>query len=254
MRIAGPVAFARSVINTQRNPKAAIADLDWARLVAPGGLVEEAALRREIMLLADARDGRRVALLTRQYAERFSSSLYAPNFFHDLAKQIARTGLADDPANYRLLSDASDRLTADARRDFLLTLARSAALNGRFDAAAATAGEVLRSVSPGGPDEARGRLYLDAGRIFSDAYDGAVSDLRGIAVSKLERSDAALWAAARSVAAQLRTAPAAAAGPEAKAAFGDVKPEADPPTIAEAEEALRRTVSLAAPGAGEGPP
>jgi chemotaxis protein MotC len=250
-RIAGPVAFARSVMKTERDPKAAIADLDWARLVAPGGLVEEAALRREIMLLAEAHDAPRVALLIRQYADRFASSLYAPNFFHDLARQIARTGLADDAANYRLLSEASGHMTTDGRRDFLLTLARAAALTGRFDAAAAAAGEVLRSVAPGGPEEARGRLYLDAGRIFSDAYDVAVSDLQGIAASRLDRSDAALLAAARNVAAQLRMAPAASA--EAKAVSGDAQPEAEPATIANAEEALRRTESLAAPGAGGGP-
>ena len=253
LRIAGPVAFARSVLRTERDPKSAIADLDWAQLVAPGGLVEEAALRREIMLLAEAHDAPRVALLTRQYAERFRSSPYAPTFFHDLARQIARTGLADDPESYRLLSEASGHLATDGRRDFLLTLARAAALNGRFDAAASAAGEVLRNAAPGGPEEARGRLYLDAGRIFSDAYDGAVSDLQGIAASRLDRSDAALLAAARNVAAQLR-APVAAAGAEAKAASGDPKPEGEPSTIAKAEEALRRTESLAAPGASAGAP
>ncbi len=250
VRIAGPVAFARSVTKTERDRKAAIADLDWARLLAPGGLVEEAALRREIMLLAEAHEAPRVALLTRQYAERFQSSPYAPNFFHELARQIARTGLADDPENYRLLSEASGRMATDGRRDFLLTLARAATLNGRFDAAAAAAAEVLRNAAPGGEEEARGRLYLDAGRIFSDAYDGAVSDLQGIAVARLDRSDAALLAAARNVAAQLRVVPAAAA----MAASGDVKPGPAPPTIAKAEEALRRTESLAAPGAGEGAP
>jgi chemotaxis protein MotC len=251
-RIAGPVAFARSVMKTKRDPKAAIADLDWARLAAPGGLVEEAALRREIMLLAEARDAPRVAMLTRQYAERFPSSPYASNFFHEFARQIARTGLADDPENYRLLSEASGHMATDGRRDFLLTLARAAALNGRFDAAAAAAGEVLRNTAPGGPEDARGRLYLDVGRIFSDAYDGAISDLRGIAVSKLDPSDAALLAAARNVAAQLR-APVAAAGAQAKPASGDAHPESEPPTIAKAEEALRRTERLAAPDAGDGP-
>ncbi len=144
-------------------------------------------------------------------------------------------------------------MAADGRRDFLLTLARAAALNGRFDAAASAAGEVLRNAAPGGPEEARGRLYLDAGRIFSDAYDGAVSDLQGIAASRLDRSDAALLAAARNVAAQLR-APVAASSAEAKAGSGDAKPESEPSTIAKAEEALRRTDSLAAPGAGGGAP
>jgi chemotaxis protein MotC len=248
VRLAGTVAFARSVLRTRRDPKGAVADLDWARLVAPGGLVEEAALRREIALLAEASDAPRVALLTRQYADRFSASLYAPDFFRDLARLIARTGLADDPGRFRLLSEAWARMATDARRDFLLTLARAAAVNGRFAAAAAAAGEALRTATPGGPEEARARLYLDAGRIFSDGYDAAAADLHAIAAARLDPSDAALLATARNVAAQLRAPPAvAAAGP------GDATANGVGLTIGKGEEALRRTASLGA-ATGDGAP
>ena len=68
-RLAGQVAFARSVLETGRDRKAAVSLLDWARLLAPGGLVEEAALRREIALLAEARDAPRAARLAHEYAD-----------------------------------------------------------------------------------------------------------------------------------------------------------------------------------------
>ena len=84
-RLAGEVAFARSVLETKQDARAAIGLLDWARLLSPGGLVEEAALRREIALLAEARDAGRAAMLIRQYVTRFGSSLYAPDFLRDLA-------------------------------------------------------------------------------------------------------------------------------------------------------------------------
>jgi chemotaxis protein MotC len=240
-RLAGQVAFARSVLETKRDPKAAASFLDWARLVAPGGLVEEAALRREIALVAEAGDATRVAMLTRQYATRFGASLYAADFFRELARLIARFGLADDPANYQLLSAAAS-LTPDARRDFLLTLAKVAIVNARFDAASAAAAEVLKSVPPDSADEARGRLYLDAGRLLSDGYDAARADLQSIAVAKLDRSDVGLLAAVRAVAAQLRTPPSA----------GAVEAQGDEPTeggkaggpaetIGLAEAALKRT-------------
>ncbi len=250
VRLAGPVAFARSVLRTRRDPHAAVADLDWARLAAPGGLVEEAALRREIALLVEARDAPRVALLIRQYATRFSASLYAPDFLRDLAGLIARTGLADDPGNYRLLSAAAARLPAQGRRDFLLTVAREAALNGRFVAAAAAAGEALQRAAPGSAEEARARLYRAAGMIVSDAYDAALADLQGIDPSRLDRSDAALLASVRGAAAQLRATPSAAAVEAQASASGDAKPDAEPSTIARAEEALRRTSGLAAGGSG----
>ncbi|HEX9168093.1 MAG TPA: hypothetical protein VF886_04080, partial [Roseiarcus sp.] len=83
-RVAGEVAFARSVLETKRDAKAAVELLDWARLLAPGGLVEEAALRREIALLAEAKDVGRAAMLTRQYSTRFAASLYAADFYRDL--------------------------------------------------------------------------------------------------------------------------------------------------------------------------
>ena len=105
-RLAGEVAFARSVLETKRDARAAAGLLDWSRLLAPGGLVEEAALRREIALLAEAKDVTRLAMLTRQYVTRFAASLYATDFLSDLAGAIARLGLADDPANYKRLSSA----------------------------------------------------------------------------------------------------------------------------------------------------
>jgi len=89
-RLAGEVAFARSVLETKRDAKAAVDLLDWARLLAPGGLVEEAALRREIALLAEAKDMSRLAVLTRQYVTRFGASLYAADFLRDLAAAVAR--------------------------------------------------------------------------------------------------------------------------------------------------------------------
>jgi hypothetical protein len=139
-------------------------------------------------------------------------------------------------------------MATDARRDFLLTLARAAAVNGRFAAAAAAAGEALRTATPGGPEEARARLYLDAGRIFSDGYDAAAADLHAIAAARLDPSDAALLATARNVAAQLRAPPAvAAAGP------GDATANGVGLTIGKGEEALRRTASLGA-ATGDGAP
>ena len=62
-RLAGQVAFARSVLETPRNPTTALSLLDWARLLAPGGLVEESALRKEIAMLVEAPDVPKAARL-----------------------------------------------------------------------------------------------------------------------------------------------------------------------------------------------
>ena len=50
LRLSGQLAFAQAVLLTTRSPDRAIERLDLARLLAPGSLVEEAALRREILM------------------------------------------------------------------------------------------------------------------------------------------------------------------------------------------------------------
>ncbi len=204
-------------------------------------------MRREITLLAEAKDVRRVAMLTRQYSTRFAASLYAADFFRELAGAIARLGLADDPANYQLLSSATGTLPPDDRQDFLLTLAKSAVVYARFDAAAGAATEALRGARADTPDAARARLYLAASRIFSDGYDAATADLQGLSASKLDRADANLLAAARRVAAELRIAPDAAVVNSQEPSSGDGdKDGADGPalTIKRAQDALKRTSAL----------
>jgi chemotaxis protein MotC len=256
-RLAGEVAFARSVLETKRDTKAAVDLLDWARLVEPGGLVEEAALRREIALLADARDMSRLTVLTRQYVSRFAASLYAPDFLRDLAGAIARLGLVDDPADYKLLSSAVAALPPDSRREFLLDLAKSGVISARFVAAASAATEALEGSKADSPEAMRARLYLAASRLFSDAYDAAIADLKTLSASELDRTDASLLTAARKVAAELRIVPDlnvfnrqnAAALPD----DNKDKPSGPALTIAQAQEALQRTSSLAPTESG-GPP
>jgi chemotaxis protein MotC len=254
-RLAGEVAFARSVLETKRDPKAAVDLLDWSRLFAPGGLVEEAALRREIALLAEAKDVTRLAMLTRQYVTRFPASLYAAEFLRDLAGAVVRLGLADDPANYKLFASGVASLPPEGRREFLLNLAKSGIVNARFAVAASAATEALESSKTDSPEATRARLYLAAGRLFSDGYEGAIADLRSLSDSKLDRSDASLLSAVRRVAAQLRAVPDLKVfNTENAAALPDAdkgKPSGPALTIAQAKDALQRTSSFAtAPDGG----
>jgi chemotaxis protein MotC len=256
-RLAGELAFARSVLETKRDPKAAVDLLDWSRLLAPGGLVEEAALRREIALLAEAKDVTRLAMLTRAYVTRFSASLYAADFLRDLAGAVVPLGLADDPANYKLIASGVASLPPEGRRAFLLNLAKSGIVNARFAVAAFAATEALENSGSDSPEAMRARLYLAAGRLFSDGYDAAIADLRTLSESKLDRSDISLLSAVRRVAGQLRVVPDlnvfntenAVALPDADKA----KPSGAALTIAQAKDTLQRTSSFATPSDGGSP-
>jgi len=247
LRLAGPMAFAQSVLETGRDSAKAIELLDLARLLAPGTLVEEAALRREIMLVADQHDVDRIARLARQYASRFGTSVYAESFLQTLAGALAQSGAIDSPEAFDKFKAFFAALAPDTRRGFLLGLARTATLSGRFEVAAAAAATALVGVAPDSVDEARGKLYDAMARILTSDYDAALAELQNVAPAKLDRHDQELLAAARGVAAFLRQAPAGSAEPPPAdaAAVASANPnDAIAQTIVLAEAALGRTAPL----------
>jgi len=250
LRLAGPMAFAQSVIETSRDPVKAIALLDLARLLAPGTLVEEAALRREVMLEADQHKVERVARLARQYASRFSASVYADAFFQTLAGALAQSGAIDSPENFGQFRGFFAALKPEARRGFLLGLARAAILNGRFEVAAMAAAAALDGVPPDSVEEARGKLYEAMARILTPDYDVALAELQSVAQARLDRHDQELLAAARGVATFLHEPPAAPAEPppavDVAAMASANSKDAAAQTIVLAEAALSRTAPLAA--------
>jgi len=245
LSVAGPVAYAQAVLATAKEPAKAIALLDYARLLAPGGLVEEAALRREILLAAESRDVERVASLGRQYATRFDHSIYADGFIPGAAEAIVEGNLVDDAANFEKFHIFIASLAPEVRRAFLLTVARAETLSGKPAVAAAAAAEALNGAPPDSADEARARLYEGAARILTADYDAGVAELQTIAAAKLDRRDQPLLETVRAIAAYLR-APRAAAdpAPAAEAAPDEGDDEAAK-TIALAKAALDRTAATA---------
>ena len=249
LRLAGPMAFAQSVIETGHDSAKAIELLDRARLLAPGTLVEEAALRREIMLEADQHDVERVALLARQYASRFGASVYAESFLQTLAGALAESGAIDSRENFAKFHAFFAALAPGTRRGFLLGLALGATLSGRFEVAATAAAAALDGAAPDSVEEARGKLYEAMARILTPDYDAGLAELQGVAQARLDRHDQELLAAARGVAAFLRESPAPSAEPsqaDAAAMAGANPKDAVAQTIALAETALGRTAPLVA--------
>jgi chemotaxis protein MotC len=249
LRLAGPMAFTQSVIETGRDSTKAIELLDLARLLAPGTLVEEAALRREIMLEADQHDVERVARLARQYASRFGASIYAEGFLQTLAGALAQSGAIDSAANFAKFHGFFAALGPDTRRGFLLGLACAATLTGRFEVAAAAAAAALDGVAPDSVEEARGKLYEATARILTPDYDAGLAELQGVNAARLDRHDQELLAAARSVAAFMREPPASPADPPPAdaAAMASASPkDVVAQTIVLAEAALGRTAPFAA--------
>jgi chemotaxis protein MotC len=250
LKLAGQLAFVQSVLKTSADPQKAIALLDLARLLAPGGLVEEASLRREILLLGDQRAGDRVVSLARQYVMRYGHSIYAENFIEGLAAAAIRNGLTDDLASLDKFRPLLTTVTPEARRSFLLAVARAQTLSGKSEVAGAAAREALRDTPAGSADEAQAELFEAAALIITPDYDAGVEKLKSIDRSRLGRSDQALLAAMTFAAMRLRDPPPdktiTEPGREQPEPAAAIEPtDTIPATLKLGAAALGRTASLA---------
>lgn len=199
------VAFVQSMLLTTVDPKKAVALLDLARLLSPGGLIEEAALRREVAVVGDiAPDGEKFMALAGQYMNRFPKSPYVDNFLKVFAAALPRLGVAEDAANFPKFETMTSDLNRDERRGLFLAIARTALIGGRIAMADVAADKALSLATADSADAARARLYRAAARSLTDQYESALAELKAIDAKKLPRRDAALLAAARTVAQRVR--------------------------------------------------
>jgi chemotaxis protein MotC len=240
LSLGGQVAFVQSILLTTADTKKAVALLDLARLLMPGGLVEEAALRREVFVAGDvARDADRFMALAGQYLNRFPKSPFADNFVKSFVATAFRLRLDEDVANFPKLEAITESLRRDDRRALFLTIARAALVKGDIAMTDVAASAALTLADADSPEEARGRLYQAAMRTLTDQYDSGAAQLQAIDSKKLPRNDAALLAAARTVARHIREKTAAATGAE-PAPMQGAKEDAAAATIHLAEAALAK--------------
>ena len=237
--LGGQLALAQAALAVGADPKGAMQLLDTARLLAPGTLVEEAALRRQIFVASELNDLARFEMLSGQYLRRFRRSVYAGNFRRRFAAALSRMDFLDDPAQFHRLDDMLAETDAEAQRELYLVVAQAAVNEGKTALAATAAERALASAPAGSMDEARGRLYRGAAMAVSrDGLDAAMSDLRKVDKRDLPRTDAALLQAASETALLIQTAAAAAEdGPDQPV---EVAPDDEAPsaTVTRARDAI----------------
>jgi len=135
-------------------------------------------------------------------------------------------------------------LGRDDRRSLFLTIARTALVSGKIAMADVAASKALTLAAADSADAARARLYQAAGRTLTDQYESGVAELQAIDPRKLSKPDAALLAAARTVALRVRETTAAA-----PTAAPDQQDDLASATIHLAEAALLKAQSVQSTGA-----
>lgn len=220
--IAGYVALAQGTIHAKDEPKRAISRLEAARLLSPGTLVEEAALRREIMLLAGTEDFDRFETLSGRYLRRYRKSIYADAFRRQLAVELAGMKVWNDPQRLAKLDKMVDGLDAGEKQDLYLAMAQAGILKGQVGltrfaaqrASGAHAGVSRADVSNASASEAEGvtaapqaQVYEAAALIVTDKYDSGLEQLQKVDRAALTPQDAELLDAALKIAGQIRQQP-----------------------------------------------
>lgn len=236
------------------NQRTGIAMLDRARLLGPGTLVEEAALRRTIDLAAKVKDVGKFVSASEQYARRFLRSPYSAQFAEAFVAGIV---VLHDKLDLERIGEAIDWMTPEQAKTVYLRLARRSAIEGDTMLLAFASERARRyedvQLQEGDP---RSELYSSISSVTSDTVDQVLARLNELDPSGLSASDRDLLRAAKAVAAEVvAPVPAAmtqSAAPEPVAANDDLDPDPfddlDPGPIAEPAATVARQ-TLAVPAA-----
>ena len=206
------IALVQSALVAQDDLKVAIALLDEVRLMMPGTLVEEAALRREIFIVGQDDDFDKFEALAVRYFRRYRHSIYAGNFRQRFALSVARFSFVQRPDRFPRLVAVLDHLDRASQRALYLLIARTALVRGKTEMTVLAADRVFALSDDDSAERVRARLYRAAARVATSAHGTAIAELEQIDKAKLSERDVELQTAALAIGLNVRKAL-----PEAKA-------------------------------------
>lgn len=223
--LAAFLALVKGSVLASERPAESIALLDRARLLAPGTLVEEAALRRTVALTVTEGDAAKFASTAEQYARRFLRSPYATQFAEAFVAGVVELRKSVD---LKAIEQAIDWMNHEQAKAIYLRLARQAAIDGDariLEFASRKARELGLSGSDG--QDARGELYASINSVTSETVEQTLERLRALDANQLSGRDRALLEAAKAIASEV-VAPVPAAMTEPHAAEPSSEDDATP--------------------------
>jgi len=233
----GQVALSRAIVASD-DPERARRLLDEARLLMPGTLVEEVALRRSAMAAASAGDRAAFESQTRRYFERFSGSVYAQAFSAQVVEAVVGLKYGGGPGWLTALDDMIGSVPPAGTSGLWLQIARLALPKGDLVLARHAS---LRTIelAPQGSAEALGaRAHLAAVRLVTGDYESALADLQALQRTGLTGSDRQVLDQALDLAASIRWSPMISGAGPGRAPASAAAPAAE----AEQREAVRDPV------------
>ncbi|WP_372425377.1 chemotaxis protein MotC [Salinarimonas chemoclinalis] len=190
--LGGQLALAQSALAVREDPAEAMRLLAVARLLAPGTLIEEAALRREVFVAGQSGEVERLEFLAIQYLRRFRHSIYAGNFRQRFATLLTALDFHGDLDRFGRLEAMLERFDGESRRDLYLFFARHSLVHGRPEVARRAA-TLAHGLAAGDSDaEWRATFYAAASQVTTDRFALAAETLADVDPARLPAPDVAL--------------------------------------------------------------
>lgn len=200
------LALVKGSIIALRQPGTAVGFMDQARLLAPGTLVEEAALRRSLPASIALDQPDRFMTTVERYVRRFLASPYASEFADAFVEGLVTFGDRIDAERI----DGIVSLMRPAQQEAIyLRLARRSTIKGQVQRSAFAsqkAREVARIAHS--PEDPRATLYAALASITAENAREVVASLEKVDPSKLSPRDRRLFLAARAIADEMLSPPA----------------------------------------------
>jgi chemotaxis protein MotC len=197
--LAAHVALVQGVVLSEREPETAIKRFELARLLAPGSIVEQGALRRQTMVSGKLGRWHEAERLAAQYLRRFGEAVYAPTFYRELAEQLATQPDTRDEEQFTRLVTLFDMLGEKERRQTYLLLAERAVLAGKIKMARFAAARASELYGSGSTERVRLQVYGAAADVATDKSGDGLSALQEIDRRRLGNRDTLLVDAANEV-------------------------------------------------------
>ena len=216
------LALVKGSVSIANEPEKAMKLFDQARLLSPGTLVEEAALRRSVALASKMEDGGRFLRTSTQYVRSYLRSPYAPQFADAF---VAGVVTLHGSINLDSVAEITAMMDAEQETVVYLRIARRAAIDGLTDlsAFAAAKAEQGRNGQRNNTDP-RAQLYSGLSAVTSGNASEMLGKLGGIDREKLSKGDRALLDAVEAVASELTSAVPASPAAKKPVDIADLPP------------------------------
>ena len=198
------VALVKGSVSLADAPETAIVLFDQARLLSPGTLVEEAALRRSVALAPRLGDGGRFLRGSTQYVRAYLRSPYASQFADAFVAGVVALNAS---VNLDAVADITAMMDAEQEKVIYLRIARRAAIDGLTELSAFASAKAKQGRDGHGDDgDPRAQLYSGLSAVTSGAPFEILDKLGGIDREKLSKGDRALLEAVEAIASEVTSA------------------------------------------------